>query len=174
MTFAYGDKSMVSEQTGISKNEVYYDDLGRVIRQVVTPSATSGVTKTETNTTYDAQGRLLTVETKTYNAGQDTPLVQTVTYTYTNTDTGSKGTAANSGITYEVEYDKNNRLLKNITTANGQEVSRIENTYDENGNVISSVQYAQGQILMETKTAYTAVEVSEEAAARLPQFRKGN
>ena len=167
MAFSYGDKSMVSEQTGVSKTEVFYDEQGRIVRQIVTPAA-AGAVKTETNTTYDAQGRLLTVESKTDSASQ------TVTYTYTNTETGSKGVATAGGITYEVEYDKNNLLLKNVTTVNGQELSRVENTYDENGNVISSIQYAQGQQLMETKTAYTAVEVSEEAAARLPQFRKGN
>lgn len=167
MTVTYGEKSMITEQTGVSKTEAFYDDQGRVIRLVITLAAAGGASS-ETNTTYDARGRIQSVEIKTNG------VAQTYTYTYTDTDTGSKGVAAVNGITYEVVYNKNDQEVSNITIANGQEVSRIENVYDANGNVISSSQYSQGQLVLETKTAYTAVEVTEEAAARLTQFRKGN
>ena len=173
MNIAYGDKCVITDSFGINKTESYLDEQGRAIRQISMPTNNTSITKTETTFTYDDHDRVLTREIKTYYTGQTDPVVQNQTFTYTDTDTGSKGVyTENSSISYEMTYDKNYRLVANVTIVNGQELSRIENTYDEHGNAVSSIQYAQGQMVSETITAYTAVEVSEETAARLPQFVK--
>ena len=96
------------------------------------------------------------------------------TYTYEDTETGSKGTFTEGDTTYVLEYDKNDRLVAEVTITDGREVSREECEYDEHGNPVKAVTYERGQKVSEAEYTYKAVEVSEETANRLPHFNRDN
>lgn len=173
MVTTFGDKYASSDMMGLTQTETHYDEQGRAILQVSIPNQNPTVDKIETVNTYDEYGRMLTTESKTYSTGQADPIMDSAAYTYTDTDTGSKGTSEKHGILQELYYDRDYHLVASVTIVNGQETSRMENTYDEYGNQIRQVQYIQGQKSMENLYTYTAVEVDAETAARLPQFCKG-
>ena len=141
-------------------------------RQVIHYSVTSsGLEKVETIFTYDSYGRTTKQLIRVYLEGQTLPNVQTQTYRYTDTEEGSEG-VCRDGTTYTLVYDHNYRLIRQIVTSGDKEVSRTENTYDKYGNTLSTVQYAEGEKISEIRYTYKAVEVSEETAARFPQFNR--
>lgn len=173
-TITYNGKTVITDMAGVSRSEAICDDNGRQISQTIYYlSENATMEKMETSVTYDAHGRRLTQVIKSYYSGNAEPVIQTQTYTYEDTETGSKGTWNDGDITYVIEYDKDYRFVAQATVMNGQEMSRSETEYDANGNQISTVSYYSGQKNMETKYTYKAVEVSAETAARLPQFKQG-
>lgn len=174
-TMVFNGKTVITEIAGVSRSEATYDENGRQISRI-TPFLTEDATmaKMEFTFTYDAHGRKLTQVTKYYYPDKVEPMIETQTYTYTDTETGSKGTWSEGNTTYVIEYDKNYRPVAKVTIMDGQELSRTEAEYDEHGNEIRSVSYYNGQKNKETKYTYKAVEVSSETAARLPQFKRGS
>ena len=174
-TMIYNGKTVITEIAGVYRSEATYDDNGRQISRI-TPFLTENATMAtmEFAYTYDVQGRRLTQITKYYYPDKDEPVFETQTYTYEETETGSKGTFTEGDTTYVLEYDKNYYLVAKATIAEGHEVSRTECEYDEHGNWIRSVSYAYGKKTFEQQYSYKAVEVTEETANRLPYFKRGN
>lgn len=174
-TMIFNGKTVITEIAGVYRSETTYDDNGRQIFRI-TPFLTENATiaKMEVTFTYDTRGRKLTQITKYYYPDEAEPVTQTQTYTYVDTETGSKGTWSEGNTTYIIEYDKNYCPVALATVTDGQEVSRTEAEYDEYGNQVKSVTYAQGQKVTETKFTYKEVEVSEETAARMPYFKRGS
>ncbi|MBE6986570.1 MAG: hypothetical protein E7433_03990 [Ruminococcaceae bacterium] len=173
-TMIFNGKTVITEMAGVKRSEATYDENGRQIFRI-TPFLTENATvaKMEFAFTYDAQGRKRTQITKYHYPDKAEPVTETQTYTYVDTETGSKGTYTEGNSSYVLEYDKNYRLVAKVTITDGQEISRTESEYDENGNQIKSISYDQGQKTSESKYTYKAVEVSEETANRLPQFNRG-
>ena len=169
----FSGNTIVTEIAGVKRSEATYDDHGRQISRI-TPflSENANMATMEFTYTYDALGRRLTQTTK-YSYPDKTE-VETQTYTYEDTEAGSKGTFTEGATTYVLEYDKNYRLVAEVTITDGQEVSREECEYDEYGNPVKAVTYEQGQKVSEAEYTYKAVEVSEETANRLPYFKRGN
>ena len=165
-----GDKYTVTEIGNISRVENYYDDQGCVIRTVNVYTNNPSMEKTETLTTYDQLGRVLTTETKTYAPGAVKPTTTFITYTYTDTETGSKGVCDLGGLVQEMYYDAQYRQVASVQRQGDNELIRTEIVYHDDGSQ-SSIQYASGQKVLETRTFYTQVEVSPETAARLPWYR---
>ena len=174
-TMIFNGKTVITEIAGVYRSEATFDDNGRQISRI-TPFLTENATvaKMEFTFTYDTHGRKLTQVTKYSYPDKAEPVIQTQTNTYTDTETGSKGTFTEGNTTYVLEYDKNYRLVAKITVTDGQEVSRTESEYDEHGNQISSVSYTYGQKSSQTRFTYKAVEVSEETVKRLPYFNREN
>ena len=174
-TMIFNGKTVITEIAGVYRSEATYDDNGRQISRI-TPFLTENATMAtmEFAYTYDAQGRRLTQVTKYYYPDQALPVIETQTYTYEETETGSKGTFTEGDTTYVLEYDKNYYLVAKATISEGHEVSRTESEYDEHGNWIRSVSYAYGKKTFEQQYSYKAVEVTEETANRLPYFKRGN
>ena len=172
-TMIFNGKTVITEMAGVKRSEATYDENGRQIFRI-TPFLTENATvaKMEFAFTYDAQGRKRTQITKYHYPDKAEPVTETQTYTYVDTETGSKGTYTEGNSSYVLEYDKNYRLVAKVTITDGQEISHTESEYDENGNQIKSVSYDQGQKISESKYTYKAVEVSEETANRLPQFNR--
>lgn len=154
--------------------ESYYNEYGLVIRQVTTFAVQeyTKIQNTESTSTYDPQGRVLTVSTITYFT-DGTIQKGNRTYTYTDTADGSKGVFTENGVVVEeVLYDRNNHRIGLINYQNDTEVHRMEWTYDAHGNIIRSKTYMKGKQITHTETTYKAVEVSEEFADRFPQFKR--
>lgn len=174
-TMIFNGKTVITEIAGVYRSEATYDDNGRQISRI-TPFLTENATmaKMEFTFTYDAHGRKLTQVTKYYYPDKAETVTEIQTYTYTNTDTGIKGTFTEGNTTYVLEYDKNYHLVAKATITDGHEVSRTEYEYDEHGNQVKTVTYDQGQKTSETKFTYKAMEVSEETANRLPHFNRDN
>ena len=174
-TMILNGKTVIYETAGVSRSEATYDDHGRQIFRI-TPFLTEDATiaKMEFTYTYDVHGRKRTQLTKYYYPDKAEPVAETQAYTYTDTETGSKGIWSEGNTTYVLEYDKNYCLVAKVTIMDGQELSRTEFEYDEYGNEIRSVSYYNGQKNEETKYTYKAVEVSNKTAARLPQFKRGS
>ncbi len=170
----YGDKSIVTQIPNVYRTESFHDENGRLSRQVTEYLNNLTLQKIENSYTYDEQGRRLTQETKTYYAGNEEPTTATQTFTYTETETGSKGTFTEGSITYIIEYNKEFRLTAQSTIVNDEEVTRTELTYDEHGNNVSSATYSNGQKISETRFTYKKVEISKETADRLPTFKRAN
>ncbi|MBE6920421.1 MAG: hypothetical protein E7468_02510 [Ruminococcaceae bacterium] len=171
LEITYSNKYTVQKIGDGIQRETYYDAGGRVAKQVNHYLASSSLEKMETTFTYDSYGRQIRQESKAYFEGQEQPNVQTKTYIYTDTDEGSSG-VCRDGTTYTLVYDHNYRLIRQVVTSGDKEVSRTENTYDEYGNTLSTVQYAEGKKISEIRYTYKAVEVSEDTAARFPQFNR--
>ena len=172
LEITYSNKYTVQKIGDGIQRETYYDAGGRVSRQVIHYSVTSsGLEKVETIFTYDSYGRTTEQLIRVYLEGQTLPNVQTQTYRYTDTKEGSEG-VCRDGTTYTLVYDHNYRLMRQVVTSGDKEVSRTENTYDKYGNTLSTVQYAEGEKISEIRYTYKAVEVSEETAARFPQFNR--
>ena len=171
----FDGNTIITEIAGVKRSEATYDDCGRQISRI-TPfiSKNANVAVMEFAYTYDVQGRRLTQVTKYYYPDQALPVIATQTYTYEETETGSKGTFTEGDTTYVLEYDKNYYLVAKATISEGHEVSRTESEYDEHGNWIRSVSYAYGKKTFEQQYSYKAVEVTEETANRLPYFKRGN
>ena len=174
-TMIYNGKTVITEIAGVYRSEATYDDNGRQISRI-TPFLTENATMAtmEFAYTYDVQGRRLTQITKYYYPDKAEPVIKTQTYTYEETETGSKGTFTEGDTTYVLEYDKNYYLVAKATIAEGHEVSRTECEYDEHGNPVKAVTYDRGQKVSEAEYTYKAVEVSEETANRLPHFNREN
>ena len=173
-TMIFNGKTVITEIAGVYRSEATYDDNGRQISRI-TPFLTENATMAtmEFAYTYDALGRRLTQTTKYSYPDKAEPEIETQTYTYEDTETGSKGTYIQGNTTYVLEYDKQCNLVTKATITDGQEVSRTENEYDQYGNWIRSVSYAYGQKTFEQHYTYKAVEVTEETANRLPWFKRG-
>ena len=174
-TQIFNGKTVITEVAGVYRSEATYDDNGRKISRI-TPFLTENATMAtmEFAYTYDAHGRMLTQVTKYSYPDTAETVTETQTYTYEDTETGSKGTFAEGDTTYVLEYDKNYRLVAEVTITDGREVSRTECEYDEHGNPVKAVTYERGQKVSEAEYTYKAVEVSEETANRLPHFNRGN
>jgi len=174
-TEIYNGNTIVTEIAGVRRSEATYDDHGRQISRI-TPflSENANMAIMEFAFTYDTLGRKLTQVTKYSYPDKAEPEIETQTYTYEDTETGSKGTYTEGNTTYVLEYDKQYNLVAKVTITDGQEVSRTENEYDEYGNWISSVSYACGQKISEQQYTYKTVEVTEETANRLPYFKREN
>lgn len=169
----YAEAYAMQETAGTYRTETVYDENGRAISQTMTYFIeTAPNEKTETAMTYDELGRLLTQETKNYVRGKAEPEVTTETFVYTETDTGSEGVATSGAITSVRVYDKNGHVICQYTLRNGEETKRTESEYDDAGNLLKSASYFQGQKMTEYLYTYTAVEVSAECAARIPQFKR--
>lgn len=174
-TMIYNGKTVITEIAGVKRSEATYDDHGRQIFRItpfVTESAT--IATMEFTYTYDDYGRMLTKVTEYRYPDKAEPVTETLTYTYEDTETGSKGTFCEGETTYVLEYDKSYRPVAQSTIVDGQELSRKEAEYDENGNPVKVITYAEGQKESETRYTYKAVEVSAETAARMPYFTRGN
>lgn len=169
----HSSNNTILKATDTVQIETYYDDNGRVSKQVNHYLASSSLEKMETTFTYDSYGRQIEQTSKAYFEGQEQPNVQTKTYTYTDTDEGSKG-VCQDGTTYTLVYDHNYRLIRQVVTSGDKEVSCIDSTYDEHGNTLSTATYAEGEKVTETCHTYKAVEVSKEFADRFPQFKREN
>ena len=174
-TEIFNGKTVITEVAGVYRSEAAYDDNGRKISRI-TPflSENANMAVMEFTYTYDAHGRMLTQVTKYSYPDKTEPVTETLIYTYEDTEAGSKGTFTEGATTYVLEYDKNYRLVAEVTITDGQEVSREECEYDEYGNPVKAVTYEQGQKVSEAEYTYKAVEVSEETANRLPYFKRGN
>ena len=170
----YSEKCVVSESTGTTRVETYYDDNGRTIQQkTIYLQEDAAYTSVETAMTYDEFGRPLKEETIYYERGKTEPS-QTATkqYTYTETETGSEARDDSQGMVYVYAYDRNYRLVSSTIILNGKEMSRTTYEYDEAGNWISIITYYMGEIMSEARYTWKAVEVSEEFVARMPQFNR--
>lgn len=174
-TMIFNGKTVITEIAGVYRSEATYDDNGRQISRI-TPFLTENATMAtmEFAYTYDAHGRRLTQVTKYYYPDTAETETEIQTYTYEDTETGSKGTFTEGNTTYVLEYDKNDRLVAKATVTDGLEVSRTECEYDEHGNWVKAVTYDRGQKVSEAEYTYKAVEVSEETANRLPHFNRDN
>ena len=174
-TEVFNGKTVITEVAGVYRSEATYDDNGRKISRI-TPflSENANMAVMEFTYTYDAYGRMLNQITKYSYPDQTEPEIETQTYAYENTETGSKGTFTEGDMTYVLEYDMNYHLVVKATITEGQEVSRVEYEYDERGIQVKAFYYEQGQKMSEAEYTYKAVEVSEETAIRLPYFKRGN
>ena len=166
----YTDKKVVYEISPKTVLEYYYDTQGNFIKTI---QRFDEGTRTEVFYTLDANGRLLSEEQRNYRDEDAEPVIYIETYTFADTETGSKGTAVMDAYTSVREYDRNHRVIAIITISDGQERARTEFAYDDLGNLISQVNYGGGQKHSEIKYTYKAVQVSEQTAARLPQFKRG-
>ncbi len=170
----FSGNTIITEIAGVKRSEATYDDHGRQLFRI-TPflSENANMATMEFAYTYDALGRRLTQTTKYSYPDKAEPEIETQTYTYEDTETGSKGTYTEGNTTYVLEYDKQCNLVAKATITDGQEVSRTESEYDQYGNWIRSVSYAYGQKTYEQQYTYKAVEVTEATANRLPWFKRG-
>lgn len=167
----YSEKKTVQEVGNGAKMEVYYNDKGQMSK-MVNLYADGG--HREVTYTYDSKGRMTSQEEKMFETADSEAVTSTTNYTYTDTENGSTATGETNGYSVVSTYDKNGRQISQVTTMNGNEISRTEAAYDEAGNMLSQISYANGQKQMEMKYTWKAVEVSSEVATRLPQFKKAN
>ena len=168
---SYSNRTVVMEQTGTLRTTTTYNEKGQVVSSTSEIFRDGAVyLRTESAITFDARGRKLSEESKNQYGDQEQPVVTTITYSYTDTATGSEGRAESGTV---LTYDQNNRLICTTNTLRGEEVSRIENTYDEAGNLICSKTYSMGELISTQETTYRAVEVSKGTADRLPNFNRG-
>lgn len=176
----YGDKitKAVYEDGNLDRMEMEYNDRGQVIKQTLyfrEDVESNAAQKQVTTSVYDDRGLLQSQSVQIHMLdGEDTQGFE-MSYTYEETGEGYVGTgvdSANSGLKYVVVYDKEGRQLSSTVYVSDLEQSRTEYTYDEHGNQTCVEIYSGKVVLNETKTTYTAVEVSEETAERLPQFRR--
>ncbi len=145
-----GNISAVDEDTG-RRVEYAYDQLNRLVREVVTDANNGDLT---IEYTYDAVGNRLT---KTIDVGNDQTVDETTVYTYdvndrllTETRDGvvttyaydqngnrlSRFTANDNQVVYE--WDAQNRLT-GVTVTDFEGTSRIDYTYDVLGNRVAMV-----------------------------------
>ena len=169
----YSDKCVVTELPDISRTEVLLDENGRQTAQNVYYLGGLSMERMEMTFVYDEHGRKLEQETKIYYVGEENPNADIQTYVYEDTADGSEGSFIDWSLSSVLTYDKNHRLVKQVTIANEKEVNRVENVYDDNGNLLSTTTYMNGKIATVLKYTYKAVEVSKETADRLPQFKRG-
>lgn len=170
-TSIYTDKKVVYELTPKTVLEYYYDVQGNFTKSV--QRFTEEGSRIEVIRTLDANGRLLCEEHRSYRAVDTDPIIETKTYTLYDKENGSEGAATVDTISEVIEYDRNHRLIAIVTYVDGVGRSRSEFAYDDLGNLISQVNYGGGQKHAEIKYTYKAVQVSEQTAARLPQFKRG-
>ena len=150
----------------------YLDEKGNVVSRTVFHKLSSQLIQSVL--TYDEYGRILTQTTSTsFSGGKDTYLPQ-VTFTYEETEQGSKGVGEQSGYKETYFYDNGYRLVGYSVTIMGMESTRTEYTYDAHGNRTEIAVYVDGVLNTRSVTTYKAVEVSLEMADRLPQFKREN
>ena len=167
----YSNRTAVVEQSGTLRATTTYNEKGQAVSSTNEIFRDGAVyLRTETAITFDARGRKLSEESKNQYGDQEQPVVTTITYSYTDTATGSEGRAESGTV---LIYDQNNRLICTTNTLRGEEVSRVENTYDEAGNLICSKTYSMGELISTQETTYRTVEVSKATADRLPNFKRG-
>ena len=167
-TTVYSDKKTVQEVGNGATMELQYNEKGQQIL-MINRYADGG--RREVTYTYDNVGRVVTEAIKLFETADSEAETTTTNYTYTDTEAGSTCTTETNGYVAVTTFDKNGQTISQVTTFNGQEVSRTEAAYDDAGNMLSNVSYASGQKNMEMKYTWKAVEVSAEVAARLPQFK---
>ena len=172
----YSEECIVSESDGTTRVETYYDENGRAVRQkIIYLQETAPYASIETAMTYDEFGRPLKEETVCYEHGKTEPSqTETKQYTYTETETGSEARDDNNGMVYMYTFDRNYHQVSTSILLDGAEMSRMEYGYDEAGNRISMITYYMGEIMAETQYTWKTAEVSEEFAARMPQFNRAN
>ncbi len=170
-TITYADRHVMTRGNGTQVDE-YMDEKGNVVSRAVFHEAASQLIQSVL--TYDEHGRILTQTTSTsFTGGKDTYLPQ-VTFTYEETEQGSKGVGGQSGYAETYFYDKAYRLIGYSVTIMGMESTRTEYTYDRHGNRTEIAVYVDGALSTKSVTTYKAVEVSLEVADRLPQFKREN
>ena len=171
ITMVYGDKCMTTGLKGTAKTTTHYDENGRVTREINEyEHVVNDMEKLETTYTYDENGRTLTQHSQTYYTNREEPVLQTITYTYKETEQGSEGWATVGHITERLFYDKEYRLVRQSQLVNGEETNYTEREYDGRGNQISVATYFNGELISKSLITYKAVQVSKETADRLPQF----
>ena len=168
----YTPGCVTTELPTVNKTQTFYDAAGQVTSQVITYLNNNGTDKLETFYTYDQQGRRLTEESKQYATGAEKPHTTVMTYVYGEIEEGTLGEAKRSNLTYQLEYDKQNRLIGYNTLMDGQLFMRYSYTYDAAGNRTGSIQYVQGAMVTDTKTTYRLVQVSEAFAEAFPMFNR--
>lgn len=170
-TITYADKhtTTVGNETRVDE---YRNEKGQVISRNVLLERSSQVIQSVL--TYDEHGRILTQTTSTsFLGGKETYLPQ-VTFTYEETEQGSKAVGEQSGYVETYCYDKEYRLVSYSVTIMGKESSRTEYTYDEHGNQTGVAVYADGELSTKSVTTYKAVEVTKKTADGQPQFKREN
>lgn len=157
-------------EDGETRLDEYFDENGNVVSQVRLYKASSQLIQTVTS--YDDHGRISTQVTSTAFIGGKDTYTPMLSFTYTETEQGSEGSATQSGYTEVYTYDKDYRLVRYSTKILGNEQGYTEYTYDEHGNVTTMAIYMSGKLSMKTVTTYKAVEVSEKLADSMPQFKR--
>lgn len=153
--------------------DMVYNEKGQTVSQTVTFPEGASVTQSVTLFTYDARGRMTVQESQMYYAGQAEPVVSKTEYTYTDTESGSKGTCTTDYIVQEMHYDADDRLIRTVTFTWGNEVTRSEYAYDEHGNQIKVETYVSGTLTSSTVNTFAAYEVTSQQAQQMPYFRQG-
>lgn len=170
-TVTYAEKHTTTINNNTRLDE-YMDEKGDVVSRAVLYELSSQLIQSVL--TYDEHGRILTQITSTsFIGGSDTYLPQ-VTFTYEETEQGSKGVGQQNGYVETYCYDKQYRLVSYTVTIMGTESSRTEYTYDEHGNTTEVAVYLEGNLSTKSVTTYKAVQISKELADRLPQFKREN
>ncbi|MBE6918019.1 MAG: hypothetical protein E7470_09015 [Ruminococcaceae bacterium] len=170
-TITYADRHTMTRGNGTQVDE-YMDESGNVVSRAVFHETSSQLIQSVL--TYDEHGRILTQTTSTsFSGGKDTYLPQ-VTFTYEETEQGSKGVGEQSGYVETYFYDKAYRMIGYSVTIMGVESSRTEYSYDKHGNRTEIAVYANGTLDTRSVITYKAIEVSLEMADRLPQFKREN
>ena len=173
-SFTYSDRCLVTLIEDMTRTEARFDEKGRTLHTVTEYLLDAGsLTKSESSYTYDDHGRVLTLQTATYYSNREEPVTASYTYTYRETEQGSEGTATAGNTTETRIYDKNYRMVELRQNVSGT-IVRMTYAYDAHGNQISSESFANGERMTKSVTTFQAVEVSKEAAERLPQFKKEN
>lgn len=149
-----------------------YDQAGNLISQTTYFSEGASVEKNETVFTYDERGRMIKQEAKIYLTDVEEPVVHSVEFTYVDAESGSKGAAANGNTELEKYYDVNDRLIREVTTGNGEEITRTEMTYDSHGNLVKKETYVTGVLTTVTETVYKAYVLDAEKASQMPYFHQ--
>lgn len=168
-TTVYSNKKTTQEVSNGATMEIEYNDKGQQIL-MINRYANGG--RREVAYTYDAVGRVVSQEEKMYETADSEAITTTTEYTYTDTETGSTAIQEVNGYVLLSDYDKNGRQISQSVMINDKETNRTEVIYDAFGNMVSQITYANGEKQMEMKYTWKAVEVSNEVAARLPQFNK--
>lgn len=170
-TVTYEEKHTTTHNNDTRLDE-YMDEKGHVVSRAVLYELSSQLIQSVL--TYDEHGRILTQLTSTsFVGGKDTYLPQ-VTFTYEETEQGSKGVAEQNGYEETYCYDKEYRLVGYTVTIMGIESSRTEYAYDEHGNMTETAVYLEGTLSTKSVIAYKAVQISKERADRLLQFNREN
>ena len=168
-TITYADKHTTTNENETRVDE-YLDEKGQVVSRNVLYERSSQLIQTVFS--YDAYGRILTQITSTSFVGGNETYLPQVTYTYEETDQGSKAVGEQNGYEETYCYDKNYNLISYTASIMGTETGHTEYAYDEHGNNTEISVYADGQLATKSVITYKIVEVYKTTADLLPQFKK--
>ena len=167
----YSEKHLLQDVSNGAKAEIFYDENGRTIK-MINHYANGG--HREVYYTYDADGKNISQEDRMYESANAEPVTILYTYDYVYTGDVYTVTTESNGMKIISTYNKDGRQISQVAMLNDREISKTEAAYDEAGNMISQVSYSNGQKTMEAQYNWKMVEVSQDTADRLPQFKKAN